>query len=545
MDRALLLLLWLRLQGGVRRISRNLLTIRGIVMAAFVLFAMGACLFSFLVGPNPNPVSVDPKNVRRYGTLGLLAFCLMNLLFSMFERATYFPPAEVNFLFTGPFSRRGLLTYKIASNFARHFFSALFMTLVFRQYWTWFVAAYLGIVFTLMFLQLFGMVAALVVTKIGAKAFNRQRKLFLLLLAALTLGSLLPLGRQLLTASPGELLAQVEQSPVIQIALSPLRWFVEAFISQRLWPDLIQWLALASAENAGLLLLVFYLLDARYLEVAAAFSERFFARIQLMRSGMGAIVPRRSGRVRLSLPSLPWWGGVGPIAWRQLTTASRNWGRLILLAFFFACMMSSLVVGAKATDEAVPIAPGFVALIMSMTIFLTPAVPFDFRGDVDRMDILKSLPIRGFWLATGQLIAPVVLVTLIQWGVLALVQIVTGRVEPFLLGAAAVVLPFNFLLFALENLLFLLFPTRLMPWTPGDFQMIGRHMLLFLGRILCLGLALGSAGLVGVLVYLAAGRSWPPALIAAWLVLAAYAIGMIPLVALAFRKFDVSRDTPP
>jgi hypothetical protein len=106
-------------------------------------------------------------------------------------------------------------------------------------------------------------------------------------------------------------------------------------------------------------------------------------------------------------------------------------------------------------------------------------------------------------------------------------------------------LPFNLLLFALENLLFLWFPTRLMPWTPGDFQMIGRHMLLFFGRILCLGLALGSAAVVGVVVYLIAGRSWPPALIAAWFVLAAYAVGMIPLVALAFRKFDVSRDTPP
>jgi hypothetical protein len=483
--------------------------------------------------------------VRRYGTLGLLAFCLMNLLFSTFERAIYFTPAEVNFLFPGPFSRRGLLAYKIATNMAIYLFSALFMAFFFRQYWSWFLAAYVGIVLTLMFLQLFGMVAALVVTKVGAKAFNRQRKLFLLALAALAFASLLPLGRQILTASPGEMLEQVEQSTVIQTALAPLRWFVETFISQKPWPDLVQWAALASAVNVGLLLAVFYLLDARYLEVAAAASERIFARIQMMRGGMGSIVPRRTGRVRLTLPTFPWWGGMGPIAWRQLTTACRNWGRLILLAFYFTCMMIPLVVSAKGPERALPLAPGLAAMVMGLTIFLTPMVSFDFRGDVDRMDILKSLPLTGFSLATGQLIAPVVLVSLIQWGVLGLVQVVAGRVEPFLLAAAALVLPFNFLLFALENLLFLWFPTRLMPWTPGDFQMIGRSMLLFLGRMLCLGLALGTAVLVGALAYFIAGQSYLAALIAAWLVLAAYAVGMVPLVALAFRQYDVARDTPP
>jgi hypothetical protein len=75
--------------------------------------------------------------------------------------------------------------------------------------------------------------------------------------------------------------------------------------------------------------------------------------------------------------------------------------------------------------------------------------------------------------------------------------------------------------------------------------MIGRSMLLFLGRMLCLGLALGTAVLVGALAYFIAGQSYLAALIAAWLVLAAYAVGMVPLVALAFRQYDVARDTPP
>jgi hypothetical protein len=181
-----------------------------------------------------------------------------------------------------------------------------------------------------------------------------------------------------------------------------------------------------------------------------------------------------------------------------------------------------------------------------MTVFLAPMITFsDFRSDLDRMDILKSLPIRGYCLAVGQLVAPVVLFSLIQWSVLGLVQVVTWQVEPFLVAAAAFVLPFNFLLFALENLLFLWFPTRMTPWTPGDFQQFGRNILFLLGRMICLGLALGSAAMVGALAYFLTGRSWPAALIAAWLVLAAYAAGMVPLIALAFRQYDVARDTPP
>jgi hypothetical protein len=39
--------------------------------------------------------------------------------------------------------------------------------------------------------------------------------------------------------------------------------------------------------------------------------------------------------------------------------------------------------------------------------------------------------------------------------------------------------------------------------------------------------------------------SLPLALAVAWLVLAAIAGAMVPPLALAFRQFDVARDTPP
>jgi len=53
----------------------------------------------------------------------------------------------------------------------------------------------------------------------------------------------------------------------------------------------------------------------------------------------------------------------------------------------------------------------------------------------------------------------------------------------------------NFLVFGVENLLFLWFPTRLVPSTPGDFQLMGRHILLMMAKMLVLMAALMLAAI--------------------------------------------------
>jgi hypothetical protein len=58
-------------------------------------------------------------------------------------------------------------------------------------------------------------------------------------------------------------------------------------------------------------------------------------------------------------------------------------------------------------------------------------------------------------------------------------------------------------------------------------------------------IVLGTAALAAAVVYFLAGSRWVPALAVAWLVLAGAGAGLVPFIALAFRRFDVSRDTPP
>ncbi len=51
--------------------------------------------------------------IRRFGPFGILLYCLIILFTSAGERAIYFTPTEVDFLFPAPFSRRALLWYKV------------------------------------------------------------------------------------------------------------------------------------------------------------------------------------------------------------------------------------------------------------------------------------------------------------------------------------------------------------------------------------------------------------------------------------------------
>jgi hypothetical protein len=184
-------------------------------------------------------------------------------------------------------------------------------------------------------------------------------------------------------------------------------------------------------------------------------------------------------------------------------------------------------------------------MVFLMSIFMVWMLPYDFRGDVDRMDLLKSLPLPPSRLVIGQLLAPVLLLSAQQLICLIVIEAVLGGLGPVLLAAAFFAVPFNALVFEVMNLLFLWFPTRMVHSSAADFQLIGRQMLLMFGLYFILILLALVVWLVGFLVYLLAGQSWPAALAVAWGLLVGLCTALVPLLALAFRQFDVARDTPP
>jgi len=114
-----------------------------------------------------------------------------------------------------------------------------------------------------------------------------------------------------------------------------------------------------------------------------------------------------------------------------------------------------------------------------------------------------------------------------------------GRVMA--VGLMPFILPFNGLLYGIENLLFLLFPTPLVPVGRVDFDFLGRTLVEFAVKTSLLIGACGLAVAAGKRVLDATESSWTAFAIVTWCTLALLAILMLPLLSRAFDRFDVSR----
>src|SRR5205814_7371633 len=233
---------------------------------------------------------------------------------------------------------------------------------------------------------------------------------------------------------------------------------------------------------------------------------------QRMRSG-GVLAGRSSGKSLLRLPEPPAWGGLGPLAWRQSISLLRNLrGVIVFLAMFILFGMGPAFMRSHGQGKSI-----ILFFIPTMTLFMLPRLTFDFGGDIDRMDVLKTLPLPPWRLVVGQLITPVVIVSTVQ--LLVILIMVAGGGAKQVGWIAMMLLPFNFVATAIENLVFLWFPVRAVPTMAVDVQFMGRQWLFFAMKMLILAAAGGAAALVAVIVHLA-GKNMMLTMSSAWIVLA-------------------------
>jgi hypothetical protein len=562
MDRALFTLMKLQARAALRRSVRGLRSVRG---AAF--FAIGLAVFAAWLGPTlfttlrvPG-AGADPATVREFLPAALLLACAASLLGSG-DKALAFTPAEVNFLFPGPFTRRTLLAYKITKAALGATVVALFMSFAMRRFAQLWLGALLGAFLSLMLVNLFTICVVIIGQTVSGAAYTRGRRAALAVVAgvlAVSVGPALAAGA---TTDLATLVHRLAVSMPGRILLAPFQPFGRTLTAGSVFPELVLWALAAAAVNAALVALALWL-DANYLEAAAGASRRVYERMQRMRRGVvgspfgagestegggadaagaGAALNRWGGAVarRIHVPRPPWLGGAGPTAWRQLTTAARRSGGVLLVVAVSAGLFATFfVAGRRGTDLKGAIFPA----MAWFTVLMVASLKFDFRGDLDQMPWLKSLPVRPSAIAAGEMATPVVLLFACHLAIFGAAAAALPPMRGPLLAAAVLALPFDVLLVGVENLLFLLFPTRGSA-TPGELGAMGRQVVLFVVKVLAVALACGvAAGLA--LAAMWATRSAPLALAVASGVLALEAAALVPLVALAFGRFDPSRDTPP
>ncbi len=536
MHPALWKLLRLRYRANVRRALGGLKTVRGAIT-----FFCGAMMLFLMLGSNvvvllSSPREPHPELLRTMVPVFLLAFTLLSLNSSSKLQAIHFWPAEVDFLFAGPFTRRELLYYKLAGNVV----GALFLAAIFSTWTTrfavswWFVIV--GLFLAVIFVQLLQIAFVLVAQTLAERGVSLSRKVVLLTLGVLLIAAVW----SGLAARDGNRMQDyaeaMRQSWAGFLLLIPFDAYGRVIAAEQLFPDFALWTSLAVAINGALLLMIIRL-DADYLEAAVAGSQAIYQRMQRMRSGNFKF-SADEGAVTRRLPKFPRLAGVGTIARRQFTKALRSsmWVPLIMIAVGGGVVL--FLVHQMGDENLVGV---LVGASVYCTFIFSSLFPFDFRGDLEQMELLKQLPLRPIAIAAGELAAPIILVTCLQLALFAIVAVMTGNLLVALL-AGLFVLPLNILLYGIENLMFLIYPVRIAASTPGDFQHFGRQMMMMIAKMMLLGLIVGLAAAGGAIAYLLLGNSPAAGVIVAWSLLMLGVAAILPAVAWAFQRFDVSRS---
>jgi hypothetical protein len=539
MHTALWKLFGLRIRGSFRSIFTRLKTPRGAALGVFTLLVIGMMLGPNLVVALALGRAGAPPGaewLRDIVPPGMLLFVLLNIVSSIGERALYFTPSEVDFLFPGPFSRRELLVYKILGSVTAALYFGLFFpvfTLRFIHSWP---AASVGFFLASLMISSLTLCAQLVGQTVSEHAFTRARRLLFWVVFA---AAAVVLSQAAAGGIDATTLERARHTPAAEIVLAPFAVFAKLIAAERLLPDALGWAALAAAMVAGVYALAVRL-DANYMETAARVSQQIQERKRRMTSE-GIFAPRL-GEVRHSrLPGPRWWGGAGPLVWRQVIQALRgSRGAMIMVAIMLVAMGTPLFFAARRGHDTSMILPHMlIGLAAYATFFFSAQAPLGFRTDYERMDLLKMLPIRPLAMAFGQTLVVATVLTLLQWLVFGATALAVPGAAGEMLAAGLFAVPYNWIICGTENLLFLFYPSPLVPTGSEGFLKMGRVMLFLMAKFLVLAASAAVAAIPTAIVFFVT-RSVPAACVVAWIFLGLLAVGMLALIAWAFQRCEVN-----
>ncbi len=548
MHPALLKLLAFSIKSGFRRTFRGARTLKGFCLIVFAVGTMALTIAPSLVMATTMRGRPDVPQfggwVQPYLPLMLLAVTIAIVSGAASDAAIAFTPAEIDFLFPAPFKRRELLVYKLAKLFLGSLLTACFLSISCMLFLGPWLSAFVGIFLTLIFINLIAIVLALARQIVAEQAYTLTRKVVVAVVGTL---AAVGVAQVLLQTSLGDissLATRFRATGTGRVILAPFEVFGHAIMAPSVVPDLLGWGAAAAAIDFGLLMLVFKL-DVDYLEAAAAISQKLYERMQKARKGGGFATSSSAVAARLPIPVLPWLGGAGPLAWRQLLIAIRT--SRFLVVFTAVCAIGILVLAfflSRGNEKAAMITPAVGLSFVSYTTFLfSMQLPFAFRGDIDHIDYLKTLPVRRLALAGGQLTGGVVVLAAVQ--IIVLAAVIIGKGDPrIVMTGGAFLLPLDVIMLGVSNFLFLLYPVRMGPSNSADFQLMARLMLLMLLQFLILILCVGIPAALGAIVFFASNLGLTASAVTAWLALVAELPFVVLAVSWAFERFDPSVDTP-
>jgi hypothetical protein len=527
--------LWrLQLKASWRKLTRSARSGKGLLRLGLTIGLMSLTfgpmiVFSFFRD------APDPAMARAVLEPGIFVLTLLILIGNGANNGVFFTPPEVDFLFSGPFRRRELLLYRAGHQVQASLFGALFLSVVPAPFVPHWVFAFVGLALVLQFMQLLSTVMGLTTSIIGQAAYTRARKVALVVVGALIVFAI---GQAAAEHAFGSLamLKEFPSTPVGRILLLPFQIFSRTIAAESFFPDFLGWGLLALGTNAWLLVLTLRL-DTDFYERSMAVSERIYRAIENAKRGQAWMNLSRPSATRWHLPMPARLRGAGPIAWRQSVSALRSSRGVIYVVIFIAAMVAVAAYFLRESGAGM----AATGLIMFALFTFPQMLQFDFRGDIERIDVLKTLPAPTGAIVAGELMVPITMATIIDWALV----VGTGPLWAdwnTIFVACAFVPAANLIVFAIENLVFLYYPRR--PSNTGiAFQSPGRQMVINFIKVIVTGVIAGVTVGFGALAFWISGDSMNVALVTAWCVAAALGMALVPQVARAFRVLDPSLET--
>ena len=489
-----------------------------------VAFLIGAVYFGFLVvypllTPDvPQHTAQGGPALRLVRTFGPVALALLAAswwLWRTDNNGISLTPAEASFLVPSPITRRQLIQFKLLRAQAGLLISALIVALMMSSSALPIPVRFLSawVLFTILQLHRYG--ATLVHANLAENGRAGWRRVwFAALLFAAMLASVgySLFVRYAIARAPVSL-----QSLSAALASAPAAYALMPFhavLAPLNATDVSQWLQPFSIAAAIALAHYFWVIstDAAFEEGAAAAGLKRAAVVEAMRAGQGA----RASRLAKPVTNVraPWFmlsaRGNPAVAmlWKNVLAVTRGLSRRMLSVVVTAGLIVFVIASSRENTEGHP----FMLTIGSMGIaygaLVTLMAPWnvrhDFRNDLLRLDLLRTLPVGGASLAAAEVATSTIVVSLMQFALVGIgtgCLVAAGKIEHPGMFAAAVVpailfmIGVNATLVALNNWHAL----RFSAWVrkPGGIEMFGVAIIVMIASAIALAVALIVPVLVG------------------------------------------------
>ncbi len=562
---ALRLLARRKLKGVLRKQARRLKSWKGILLSvlgvSLFLIWMGGLLLHAFIG---SPIELDVEGLESLVGVGAFALTVLSLSGALVHRGLYMPSEEIERIFSGPIPRADVVRYRLLVNVGRGTLGAVIVGLFTANRMPRPLFAFLGVFLLVQTLPVLHQAAAILSGLVENRLARRFRWLRTLIFGAMLFAIIIgvPLvvffgGRGVDSDAPmlvawlqrlGNLGLDGWQShPLVHAITWPFQPWTRMILADRLatfapWclVSIGLWIALAEATAR---------LPVDYRELSLETSASVAARLRRARRGGGAATVRVSKATRgLRVPWLFGRGPAGAIAWRKLVSIVRKAKGTFAVSGLVLALVTILSLAFLGGDELALAGPLLVAFLG--TLYLCAGLRFDFRDELERMEIIKAWPLAPTRLFAAMILPEALLVSLLLIAAV-LVRALLAEEMSAAVGVIAAFLPLGVVgWIALDNAAFLFLPVRFVPGQEGALQNAGRGVLMMFVRLLALAFMLAFCFLPPYLIYTfggaALGIEGDGLLVVSgfllWILLVLFDLGVIWVGGWMLARFDVARD---